>query len=151
MSSRGTLASPSPVGLACCVASLRSKTQVINSGKTCFPNSYPQHRKLPHTAFGPSSSWGEKHWKHKRGKVPGVRKQVRLPGVPHPSCHTPEHSCTASAQEGIKSAQVALMCRALTGKRHLIRCVACPGAVQYHELRHPSIPPKGYKKISGCI
>lgn len=46
MPSRAILASPFPLGLAFCVASLRSRTQVINPGTISFPNSYPQRRKL---------------------------------------------------------------------------------------------------------
>jgi len=68
-------------GTVCCVVSLKSRTAATNPGTICFPNSYPQREKLLHTAFSPSSSWGEKHWKHKRGKVPRVRKQVHLPSV----------------------------------------------------------------------
>lgn len=106
-----------------------SSTQVTNPGTIRFPSSYPQHRKLLHTTFGPNSSGGEKCWKHEQGKDPG--KQVHLPSVLQPSYHTPEHSCTLP-QEGIKSAQAVLIERALTGGRHLFCCVSFSGAVQYH-------------------
>lgn len=106
-----------------------SSTQVTNPGTIRFPSSYPQHRKLLHTTFGPNSSGGEKCWKHEQGKDPG--KQVHLPSVLQPSYHAPEHSCTLP-QEGIKSAQAVLIERALTGGRHLFCCVSFSGAVQYH-------------------
>lgn len=130
--SRAALASPSPLGLYVVSRVSRAEHKLSTLAPSASPIPIPStgnYYTLPSVLVLRGLRM---HWKCKRGKVPGVRKQVHLPSVSHPSCHTPERSCAEGAQEGIKSARVALMGRALTGGRHLICCAAFPGAVQYH-------------------